>query len=328
MKWTDSTGMEPDGGNNSPVIYIATLAEVVVSAKSGNSAGNAGVTKPEQLGVPASDNTSVYANTLDYNHIHAPQDKYMPASIPTMGPDLVPPEVRAMYRRERAYNEMQERNRTLDPFAYDLARSPGVQAGMALVVPGYGEAAGGAQMYSGFKTGNKADVILGGLSVGLGGYSSLRGVLNEGRFIKPGSLNAANGAFRNPLPSQAKSTVGEIAGAGNAAKTESRFIADGAGNVLDTKVFQGLQEVNAVVKGGRGGTQLPLFGKSGIFANFGNGHKIVYGADGRALFDVSVNRIKGIQWNQAPNGNWFPMKSSGTKFQGPVPQSVLNALGF
>lgn len=124
--------------------------------------------------------------------------------------------------------------------------------------------------------------------------------------------------------------VGRSASAvGGAAKTSTRFIADGAGNVLDTKVFQGLQEVSTVVKGGgRGGTQLPLFGKPGTYANLGNGHKIVYGADGRALFDVSTSRIKGIRWNQAPNGGWFPAKGSDTKFQGPVPQSVLNALGF
>lgn len=115
---------------------------------------------------------------------------------------------------------------------------------------------------------------------------------------------------------------------GRAAKTSTRFIVDEVGNVLDIKVFQGLQEVSAVVKGGRGGTQLPLFGKPGTYANLGNGHKIVYGANGRALFYVSKSRIKGIQWNQAPNGSWFPAKGSGTKFQGSVPQPVLNALGF
>lgn len=74
---------------------------------------------------------------------------------------------------------------------------------------------------------------------------------------------------------------------------------------------------------------MPLFGKPGTYANLGNGHKIVYGADGRALFDVSTSRIKGIQWNQAPNGSWFPAKGSDTKyFIDNVPKQILDALGF
>jgi RHS repeat-associated protein len=111
-------------------------------------------------------------------------------------------------------------------------------------------------------------------------------------------------------------------------KSGARFIVDGAGNALDTKMFEGLKEVHVVVDGARGGTKIPLCGEAGTFANLGNGHKIVYGADGRAAFDVSVDRIKSIQWNAAPNGEYFPMKGSSTKFQGPVPQSVLDALGF
>ncbi|GGG59930.1 DUF6443 domain-containing protein [Hymenobacter glacieicola] len=107
-----------------------------------------------------------------------------------------------------------------------------------------------------------------------------------------------------------------------------RFIADGAGNIIDSQTFSNLKRVEAFVKGSRGGTKLPFHGEAGTYADLGNGHRIVYGSDGRAMFDVSVERIKGIHWNQAPNGNWFPMKSSATKFQGEVPKFVLEALGL
>lgn len=113
-----------------------------------------------------------------------------------------------------------------------------------------------------------------------------------------------------------------------ASNGNSRFIADGVGNVIDTKIFQGLKEVNVLSKGARGATKTPLFGKPGTFANLGNGHKIVYGADGRALFDVSTNRIKGIKWNVNSEGKWFPQKGAETKFEGPVPEVILKALGF
>ena len=36
-----------------------------------------------------------------------------------------------------------------------------------------------------------------------------------------------------------------------------------------------------------------------------------------------------IEWNQAPNGTYFPKKGSDTKvFEGNVPRSVLDSLGL
>lgn len=66
-----------------------------------------------------------------------------------------------------------------------------------------------------------------------------------------------------------------------------------------------------------------------LMRTIGNGHVVVYGPEGRALYDVSSSRIKVIEWNQAPNGTYFPKKGSDTKaFEGSVPQSVLDILGL
>ena len=83
------------------------------------------------------------------------------------------------------------------------------------------------------------------------------------------------------------------------------------------------------VTGTRGGVQYPLLGQtSDSYAILGNGHVVVYGPEGRALYDVSSSRIKVVEWNQAPNGTYFPKKRSDTKFfEGNVPQSVLDSLG-
>ncbi len=44
---------------------------------------------------------------------------------------------------------------------------------------------------------------------------------------------------------------------------------------------------------------------------------------------MSSSRIKVVEWNQAPNGTYFPKKGSDTKaFEGNVPQSVLDSLGL
>ncbi|MEE4078925.1 MULTISPECIES: hypothetical protein [Pseudomonas syringae group] len=56
------------------------------------------------------------------------------------------------------------------------------------------------------------------------------------------------------------------------------------------------------VTGTRGGVQYPLQGQTpDSYANLGNGHVVVYGPEGRALYDVSSSRIKVVEWNQAPN---------------------------
>jgi filamentous hemagglutinin len=109
-----------------------------------------------------------------------------------------------------------------------------------------------------------------------------------------------------------------------------RFIADSVGNTIDLDYTKGLRETNVTVTGTRGGVQYPLQGQTpDSYANLGNGHVVVYGPEGRALYDVSSSRIKVIEWNQAPNGTYFPKKGSDTKaFEGSVPQSVLDILGL
>ena len=76
-----------------------------------------------------------------------------------------------------------------------------------------------------------------------------------------------------------------------------------------------------IVTGTRGGVQYPLQGQiPDSYANLGNRHVVVYGPEGRALYDVSSSRIKVVEWNQAPNETYFPKKGSDTKvFEGNVP---------
>ncbi|WP_339421244.1 hypothetical protein [Pseudomonas sp. RL_105y_Pfl1_103] len=84
------------------------------------------------------------------------------------------------------------------------------------------------------------------------------------------------------------------------------------------------------VTGTRGGVQYPLLAQTpDFYANLGNGHVIVYGPEGPAPDDVSSSRIKVVEWNQAPNGTYFPKKGNDTKvFEGNVPLSVLDSLGL
>ncbi|BBP78743.1 hypothetical protein PHLH7_48470 [Pseudomonas sp. Ost2] len=125
-----------------------------------------------------------------------------------------------------------------------------------------------------------------------------------------------------------------VSGEGPKATTNApntpRFITDSAGNTIDLDYTKGLRETNVAVTGTRGGVQYPLQGQTpDSYANLGNGHVVVYGPEGRALYDVSSSRIKVVEWNQAPNGTYFPKKGSDTKiFEGNVPQSVLDSLGL
>lgn len=109
-----------------------------------------------------------------------------------------------------------------------------------------------------------------------------------------------------------------------------RFVADSSGNLIDLNYTRGLTATNVTVTGARGGVQYPLQGQMpNSYANLGNGHVIVYGPEGRALYDVSASRIKVVEWHQSPNGQYFPKKGSDTKvFEGNVPKSILNDLGL
>ncbi|WP_218187753.1 hypothetical protein [Pseudomonas sp. 37 R 15] len=142
-------------------------------------------------------------------------------------------------------------------------------------------------------------------------------VSGETGFVDAGKAAANDADFAG-----AKATTG--------APNTPRFITDSAGNTIDLDYTKGLRETNVTVTGTRGGVQYPLQGQTpDSYANLGNGHVVVYGPEGRALYDVSSSRIKVVEWNQAPNGTYFPKKGSDTKaFEGNVPQSVLDSLGL
>lgn len=94
---------------------------------------------------------------------------------------------------------------------------------------------------------------------------------------------------------------------GASAPNTPRFITDSAGNTIDLDYTKGLRETNVTVTGTRGGVQYLLQGQiPDSYANLGNGHVVVYGPEGRALYDVYSSRIKVVEWNQAPNGTYFP----------------------
>lgn len=60
---------------------------------------------------------------------------------------------------------------------------------------------------------------------------------------------------------------------------------------------------------------MPLQGQApDSYANLGSWHVVVYGPEGRALYDVSGFRIKVVEWNQAPNGTYFQKKEIIRKF--------------
>lgn len=153
-----------------------------------------------------------------------------------------------------------------------------------------------------------------------------------------GFSDARKEMIRDAMVAAASMAVGGKAGRGTAggakgttnAPNTPKFITDSAGNTIDLDHTKGLREPNVTFTGTRGGVQYPLQGQTpDSYANLGNGHVVVYGPEGRALYDVSSSRIQVVEWNQAPNGTYFPKKGSDTKvFEGNVPQSVLDGLGL
>jgi RHS repeat-associated protein len=62
----------------------------------------------------------------------------------------------------------------LDPYAYNLGNSPGVQAGLTVVLPGVAIVQGATQAYEGFQTNNNVQFGLGVATVALGTYSAAK----------------------------------------------------------------------------------------------------------------------------------------------------------
>ncbi len=119
----------------------------------------------------------------------------------------------------------------------------------------------------------------------------------------------------------------------NATNNGPRFVTDAAGNTIDvnaTRNLTSLSPSDVNFQAGRGSPTFDSTAAPNSYANLGNGHAIVYGPDGRALYDVSAGRVKVVVWNTNPNtGQSFPNWGSDSKaFVGNVPQSLLDDLGL
>lgn len=196
----------------------------------------------------------------------------------------------------------------------------------ALVIPGYGGSRGPTAVEGGVspRVGAALDKFMEAKTVRNGGAAG------KGGGTPAGGVDAEAGMpYNHPVKESSGGTPSGAQGPTNAANTP-RFITDSAGNTIDLVYTKGLKETNVAVTGTRGGVQYPLQGQTpNSYANLGNGHVVVYGPEGRAIYDVSNSRIKVVEWNQAPNGTYFPKKGNDTKaFEGSVPQSVLDSLGL
>jgi len=127
---------------------------------------------------------------------------------------------------------------------------------------------------------------------------------DTGSGLKPkvgGNLAELAAAERDIIasgPGAGESGFGGAKGITNSSSKGPRFVGDSAGSVIDLNYTKGLSETNVTVTGARGGVQYPLQGQMpNSYANLGNGHVIVYGPEGRALYDVSSSRIKVVEWN-------------------------------
>ncbi len=75
---------------------------------------------------------------------------------------------------------------------------------------------------------------------------------------------------------------------------------------------------------------LPMHGEPNSMINFGNGHAVVYGPDGKAIADISSKRVKQIKWNTNPNtGESYAQRHEKYEiFKEGVPKEILKELGI
>ncbi len=104
----------------------------------------------------------------------------------------------------------------------------------------------------------------------------------------------------------------------NASENNTRFLVDSKGQVLDLDLdyFRSLKNNGQVLDAGRGGGKLPMMGELGTYSKTTGGHIIVFGPDGRRMADISKERIKIVEWNRSPKGQYFIRTGSDTKFAG------------
>lgn len=110
-----------------------------------------------------------------------------------------------------------------------------------------------------------------------------------------------------------------------------RFIFDSKGKGLDLEYFNGLtQNPNtSIITGGKGGQNIVnMSGPPNSYTNLNNGHIVVYGPQGKPIFDVDAVRVKGIFYNTTPSGKVIPSFGHGTKFNGTTPKSLIDFFGL
>ncbi|WP_419210566.1 RHS repeat domain-containing protein [Providencia manganoxydans] len=103
---------------------------------------------------------------------------------------------------------------------------------------------------------------------------------------------------------------------GASGENKTRFLVDAKGQVLDLDYFRSLKNNGQVLDAGRGGGKLPMMGEPGTYSKTTGGHIIVFGPDGRRMADISKERIKIVEWNRSPKGQYFIRTGSDTKFAG------------
>ncbi|MBP2618391.1 RHS repeat-associated core domain-containing protein [Chryseobacterium jejuense] len=110
-----------------------------------------------------------------------------------------------------------------------------------------------------------------------------------------------------------------------------RFIFDSKGKGLDLKYFNSLTENSNsnIIAGGKGGANIvKMSGPPNSYTNLNNGHVVVYGPQGKPIFDISAVRVKGIFYNTTPDGRVIPSFGNSTKFDGSTPQSLKDFFGL
>jgi RHS repeat-associated protein len=176
----------------------------------------------------------------------------------------------------------------------------------------------------------KAD-LLGEVLVAAGietGMEIAQGIVMVGLgWAVPKILGPAAEAAGEAAADEGARLIGRPAPPGAGGGSAVRFITNPAGTTLDLSAFKGLVRNPGTVAAGRSGAGRALLGPANSYSVTAGGHALVYGPEGRLLYDVSASRIKAFQWYKAPSGHWFPRTGSALKFP-EVPQAVLDLLGL
>jgi len=69
-------------------------------------------------------------------------------------------------------------------------------------------------------------------------------------------------------------------------------------------------------------------GPPNSYTNLNNGHVVVYGPEGKPIFDIDAYRVKGVFYNTTPSGKVIPSFGNSTKFNGPTPKSLIDFFGL